>query len=402
MYPNPLTPEFLELYADLRRAYVRASQHKKGKRNRLRFDLQHEDHLYELARQIMERTYRPHTGTRFIVKHPVPREVIAADFRERVVHHYVADFINPFLERKLIYDCYSCRVGKGVKMGVDRLEHHIRSVSQNYTRPCYVLKMDISGYFMSIPRQQLWLKAQQLLEWIGRQYDEAHRCEYRFTARYRHVSYLSREIILLDPLADCRYRGNIHLPGLLPRNKSLIYSPEGCGLPIGNLTSQLFSNLYLNDFDHYMKNQLAQSHYGRYVDDFYLVGPDAKALQGFVEPIRRYLAAECSLTLHPHKIRLYDASHGVPFLGTYLLPFRRYIIHASLRRIRQQVNALNRLPRQVIHHPLRRFRLFASVNSFLGFLRHTRSYRLRQRLFAPNHLIYLCGKPAEYLLMFNV
>ena len=126
---------YYELYADLLRAYRLACRHKGATNNRLRFELRREELLSELTASILRREYVPAPSTRFIVTEPVTREVIAANFRERVVHHYIDEYLSPYLERILIYDCYSCRKCKGISAGVERLAHHIRSCSQNYTKP---------------------------------------------------------------------------------------------------------------------------------------------------------------------------------------------------------------------------------------------------------------------------
>src|SRR3712207_2962069 len=164
-----------ELYIDLLRAYEDASRHKKNSPGRMRFELRFEEELDELARSILDGTYVIRPCVCFVVSEPVMREVVAADFRDRVVHHYIHSYMNPFLERLLIHDCYSCREGKGTHFGVNRLEHHIRSCSQNRIRECHVLQLDIKGYFMHIDRGILLDKAYRLMEYIGR--SEEHTSE---------------------------------------------------------------------------------------------------------------------------------------------------------------------------------------------------------------------------------
>ena len=333
---------YYELYADLLRAYRLACRHKGATNNRLRFELRREELLSELTASILRREYVPAPSTRFIVTEPVTREVIAANFRERVVHHYIDEYLSPYLERILIYDCYSCRKYKGISAGVERLEHHIRSCSQNYTKPCYVLKLDIRSYFMSISRDILYAKAQRLLRWIGRQTDPQTGRRNDATDRFRIVSYLTGQVIHCDPLDGCVYRGDPKLLGRLPASKSLARSPEGCGLPIGNLTSQLFSNLYLNDFDHYMKERLGLKHYGRYVDDFYIVHNDLGYLLSLIPAIGRFLRDDAALSLHPDKTKLANVLGGIAFLGSYIKPYRRYVLHRTVFRIREKLDRLDR------------------------------------------------------------
>ncbi|WP_416988949.1 reverse transcriptase domain-containing protein [Alistipes dispar] len=381
---------YYELYADLLRAYRLACRHKGATSNRLRFELRREELLSELTASILRREYVPAPSTRFIVTEPFTREVIAANFRERVVHHYIDEYLSPYLERILIYDCYSCRKYKGISAGVERLEHHIRSCSQNYTKPCYVLKLDIRSYFMSISRDILYAKAQRLLRWIGRQTDPQTGRRNDATDRFRIVSYLTGQVIHCDPLDGCVYRGDPKLLGRLPASKSLARSPEGCGLPIGNLTSQLFSNLYLNDFDHYMKERLGLKHYGRYVDDFYIVHNDPGYLLSLIPAIGRFLRDDAALSLHPDKTKLANVLGGIAFLGSYIKPYRRYVLHRTVFRIREKLDRLDRRPPGYFAEPRRLRRALSSANSFLGTFVRARTYRLRQEVFRGSVMFRYC------------
>ena len=390
-YPDfstmPLKNEaYYELYTDLMRAYRRACLHKNTTRNRIRFELLREEMLAGLTASILRREYVPAPSTRFIVTEPVVREVIAADFRERVVHHYIDEYLTPYIDRILIYDCYSCRKEKGISAGVERLEHHIRSCSRNYAKPCYVLKLDIRSYFMSIDREILYGKAQRLFRWIGRQTDPQTGRRNDETDRFHTVAYLTGKVIRYDPLEDCVYRGDRKLIGRLPASKSLARSPEGCGLPIGNLTSQLLSNLYLNDFDHYMKERLGLKHYGRYVDDFYIVHNDPAYLLSLIPDIGRFLREDTALTLHPGKIKLLDVRHGIAFLGSYVKPHRRYVLRKTVNRIRAKSERLNRRPPKYFADPRRLHGALSSVNSFLGTFARARTYRLRWEIFRESAL----------------
>lgn len=370
-----------ELYIDLLRAYEDASRHKKNSPGRMRFELRFEEELDELARSILDGTYVIRPCVCFVVSEPVMREVVAADFRDRVVHHYIHSYMNPFLERLLIHDCYSCREGKGTHFGVNRLEHHIRSCSQNRIRECHVLQLDIKGYFMHIDRGILLDKAHRLMEYIGRQLDGEGR-PLSEHPRHRLIAGLVKTVILHDPLKDCLYRGNLELHRKLPPSKSLRFSSPGCGLPIGNLTSQLFSNLYLNDFDHYVKRGLRFAHYGRYVDDFYIVDADRERLRQAIGPIRRYLKEELRLELHPDKIKLQEAGKGITFLGVHLKPHRRYLSTSTRKRIGQHVRHMNNLPPEALASKHIRRRLLAAGNSYMGVLNGTASFRLKKRIFA--------------------
>ena len=292
-----------ELLNDLRVAYHKARQHKANTGSCIRCSMELEEELDELATTILDGSYAMRPSICFVVNSPVMREVIAADFRDRIVHHYIFDYLNQWLERELIEDCYSCREGKGTGYGVDRLEHHIRSCSQNYTREAWCLQLDISGYFMSIDRWKLYTMAMDLMVRIGRHRDAKGRLLSNLP-KHKIVEQLLAKVILYDPLANCEIHDRRGLLNLLPRSKSLRYAPEGIGLPIGNLTSQMFSNLYMNCFDQWVKRHLKVRHYGRYVDDSFYISVDKEWLLSLVPQIDNFLQQELGIHLNLKKTKL--------------------------------------------------------------------------------------------------
>lgn len=324
--------DYYELLSDLYLSYQHAYRHQPNGASRLKFELINEESLVDLATEILERRYEIRPCNCFLTHSPVLREIIAADFRDRIVHHYIYDYLYPVVEDLLIYDCYSCRSGRGTHFGVCRLSHHIRSISENYTKPCYVLQLDIEGYFMHINRILLYQKTMAIMDSIKQKYGE-----YRYFSwsRHSHIRYLLGKIIFNNPLENCTYRTPLRYWQALPKSKSLKYSPPDCGLPIGNLTSQLFSNIYLNDFDHYIKRECKIKGYGRYVDDFYLIDSDRDRLLSLIPSIKEYLLREFGLTLHPRKIRLQEVRRGVTFLGYHLKPFRCHLSNSCRRRVKK-------------------------------------------------------------------
>ena len=374
-----------QLMQDLYRAYLDARRHKRGKPYQMKFELHLEDNLHSLCDDLWSRTYKAQPSKCFVISDPTLREVFAADFRDRVVHHLYYNYTYDLFDRSFIDDCYSCRKGKGTLYGVQRMERHIREESQGFTRPCYVLKMDISGYFMHIDRQRLLDITFRLLS-LTTNYtnytnppdssyqDDNNSCNSCNSWSYNEfLCYLTREIVLLDPTENCRIFGRREDWGGLPRAKSLFHSPRGCGLPIGNLTSQVFSNVYLNVFDQWMKRQMRCSHYGRYVDDFYVVGSDREWLLSLASKCEDFLWQELGLRVNRDKTIIYDVRHGVPFLGCFLKPWRTYVGNSSWRRMKRH------LLHEAEHAGVLRLR--SCVNSYLGLLRHVNSYRLTQRLF---------------------
>jgi hypothetical protein len=186
------------------------------------------------------------------------------------------------------------------------------------------------------------------------------------------VNWLTKEIVMLDPKENCELVGSRANWIGLDRNKSLFYTADGCGMPIGNLTSQLFSNVYLNELDQYMKRELHCKHYGRYVDDAYIVSSDRDWMLSLVPDIRQFLKSRLGLDLHMGKLCVCDSKSGVEFLGSYVKPYRNYVSNQSLRRMRNNIMKIDFTdPAKVLR----------TVNSYLGMMVHYASYNLRKELF---------------------
>lgn len=301
------------LLEELYKAYLRARRGKRRTNDEYKFEINETENLMLLRDDILNRTYKPSRGIAFIIHRPVIREVFAAPFRDRVVHHLIYNITYDWWDRRLIHDSYSCRVGKGTLFGIERLAKHIRSVSRGYTRETYVIKLDLQGYFMSLPRMELYRKAMWGLD---RQFPNKGRV-------YEMCKYLWREIILDDPCNGVERRGRLKDWDKLPRSKSLFCQPPGRGIVIGNLSSQLLSNIYLDGFDRFVTMELGYKHYGRYVDDFYVVVPKEELGQALkdMKVMEEYLL-EMGLKLHPNKRYIQDIKRGVPFLGAVVYPGR--------------------------------------------------------------------------------
>lgn len=316
------------LRVELEKAYIAARRGKAGKTQVIAFDKIAAKELDTLARDIHKRQYAPRPSAAFIVNKPVKREIFAADFRDRVVHHFIYNQVNDWWDAHFIEDNYSCRRGKGTLYGIRRLDHHIRSVSKNYTRDAYVLKLDLQGYFMSLDRKRLYERA----VWgLDRQFPNAG-----YT--YQLCKYLWRVVLFNDPLKDVVYNCPRSAWRGLPATKSLFGQPKGTGIAIGNLTSQLISNIYLDQLDRFVTRNLGFKQYGRYVDDFYIIATEKSSLVDASYKIEVYLNDILRLKLHPHKRYLQHYAKGVDFLGAVVYPFR---IHPGKRLKRNLITALS-------------------------------------------------------------
>jgi len=288
MYAN----ERERIVTELFRAYFDARRNKRNTINALAFEKNFEHNIFELADEILEDRYTIKPSICFIVNKPVKREIFAANFRDRVVHHFIYNYIYPLFDKLFINDAYSCRVGKGAHYGIARIDHFFRSCSRNCTRDSFVLKLDIQGYFMAMDKALLLTKLE----------DGLHVVERWVNFNLPLTLQLTKQTICNDPREKCIIKGRRSDWNGLPDSKSLFYSKPGCGLPIGNLTSQLFANIYLNAFDHFVKRDLGIRYYGRYVDDFVLVHHAKSFLISLIPQIADYLQNRLHLTLHPDKI----------------------------------------------------------------------------------------------------
>lgn len=372
---------YAQLLDDLYCAYYDARRHKRQRDYQQRFEQRADAHLADLCRDLYYRHYTARPSACFTITDPKKREVFAADFRDRIVHHLYYNYMHQLFERTFVADTYSCIKGRGTHFGIRRLSRHIRSASRNYTVPCYVLKMDIRGYFMHIDRQKLLGICLETIDAMAH-----HKVAKGQPQRWcdvvdiDFVRWLTREIVLLDPLHDCHKVGSPSDWDDLPPSKSLFNSPAGCGLPIGNLTSQLFSNVYLNRLDHYMKRTLHCRHYGRYVDDFYVVDTDRERLHQIVKQVRQWLKNELGLTLHEGKVVLRNVKYGVDFLGACVRPYRTETSAQCVRRMKPKIDRLCRTVTAEIPTVEQTEHLRASVNSFCGVLAHGKNWHLRCEL----------------------
>lgn len=387
-----------ELLMDLHKAYLDARKNKRGKVYQLEFEYRLEDNLVELRDELISGNYKPRPSTCFVIYEPKMREVFAASFRDRVVHHLFYNYVHVLFERTFIYDSYSCIKGRGTHFGIKRLQHHIRSESAGYSRPCYVLKIDIRGYFMGIDRARLLEICRRTMEKMQDKPSDDEGVTWGEKLDYPFVDNLLESIVNNDPTKGCIMLGNASDWAGLPSEKSLFHAAPGCGLPIGNLSSQLFSNVYMNEFDQFAKRELGCKHYGRYVDDAFVVSTDREWLKSLVPRIEAFLKERLGLSLNRNKLCIRDVRHGVEFLGAYVLPFRTYVSSSSLRRIKCHLLAMPPSPLQ--EHSPREVRLLQSrVNSWLGVLSHYASHCLRRVLFG--HLADLPGSFSRDWLRFR-
>lgn len=320
-------------------AYYNCRSNKQNTANAIAFEVDYEHNLVQLCKEINNGTYQIGRSITFIVDKPVKREIFAADFRDRVVHHLVIGKLNQLFEKQFIFDSYSCRVGKGTHFGIQRVDKFIRQCSKNYSSDCYILKLDLQGFFMSINKSILFAKLEQFINEKYKQSDKDL------------IIKQCKQIIYNGPTKSCIIKGNKNDWNNLPETKSLFHSKPNCGLPIGNLTSQVFANFYMDTFDHFVKHDLKIQYYGRYVDDFIIVHEDKEYLKTLIPKLAEFLQSELQVTIHPKKVYLQHCSKGVKFLGTVILPNRIYIANRTKGNFYNAIEKQNQIARD--HKPFR-------------------------------------------------
>lgn len=348
------TEGMLEAYYDCRRSKRRTA-------SAIVYEMNYESNLIALRDRINTRTYQPGKSICFVVTRPRYREVFAASFEDRIVHHYIALRLEPLFELVFSPRTFNCRKGKGQLYGVKMLEADIKEASNNYTTDCYIMKLDLQGFFMSIDKALL---ARMIDKFIVKYYKGDDIDDLR---------YLCQVVVLHCPEKNCERHSPREMWDHLPANKSLFTNGEGKGVAIGNLFAQLFANFLLNELDWYIE-ELSIKYHGRYVDDFYCIHKDKQVLLSAVPKIRAKLA-ELGLSLNPKKFYFQHYTKGVEFTGAVVKPYRTYCCNRVLTNFIAAVRKLNRSKNidDVTH-------AVCSINSYLGLLRQSNEYGKRCKI----------------------
>lgn len=296
---------------------------KRSKRDVQEFSLQLMDNILTLGRDLQNKTYLHGSYRHFRISDPKPRDIHKSRVRDRLLHHAIYRILYPFFDRRFITDSFSCRNDKGTHKALERFKVFSRKASRNYTRTAWVLKCDIRKFFANIDHTIL-------------------------------MDILARQI----PDTDILW---------LLRNVLESFSTPGkpkVGLPLGNLTSQLLVNIYMNEFDQWVKHSLKAKYYIRYADDFVFLSHDRAWLEKLIPQIQQFLSERLRLELHPDKLFLKTVASGVDFLGWVHFPDHRVLRTASKKR----------MIRRVEEHPTE-----GTIGSYQGLLSHGNTKRLSAR-----------------------
>jgi len=281
------------------------------------------NNLFALHEELSERTYVHGRYTAFNISDPKPRNIHKAIVRDRVLHHLLYKELYPYFDERFIAQSFSCRKNKGTHKALDLFQSFARKVSKNNTKTCYILKCDIKKFFASIDQKTL-------LGILGKYIED------------KNVLWLIERVI-----------------------SSFYIDKPGIGLPLGNLTSQLFVNVYMNEFDKFIKNELKVKYYIRYADDFVLFSDDKIYLENTLFAIRNFLKNHLHLSLHKDKVYIKTYASGVDFLGWVHFPYHRQIRTSTKNRVIRRMKE-NDNPQ--------------TVASYKGLLIHGDTFKLRKRL----------------------
>jgi retron-type reverse transcriptase len=319
-------------FENLYNAYIEARKGKKYRKEVLEFSYNLEENLIILQNQLYWKMWAPGRYREFYVYDPKKRLIAAPPFNDRIVHHALVRVIEPLFEKKFIYDSYACRKYKGTHAAVLRLQSFLKRAKRNW-ESVYVLKADISQYFPSI-------NYDYLLKILSR------------TIRDNDVFWLCEKII-----------------------KSSGY--ETTGIPVGALTSQLFANIYLDQLDHFVKDELGVKYYIRYMDDFVILGDDKKKLRDMLGEIESFLSNRLYLRLNP-KTLIFPVHKGVDFAGyrtwaTHILPRKR-----NVKKFRKKLEWMQKAFKS---GKIDLEYIYPIVMSFLGYMKHCQSHTIVKKIF---------------------
>lgn len=377
-------PEFS--FKNLYNAYLSCRRNKRSTYQAAKFETTLEPELLRLERELRDHTYSPGHYVCFAITDPKLREVWAADFRDRVVHHLLVGYLQPIWEKKFIFHSFACRKNKGA-------HNALRHIRKAIAPGMFYLQVDVQSFYVSLDKDILFSIVKKYI-------------------RNPEILWLAQKIIFNNPTLDYHAKGDPKLLQAVPAHKSLFGSPFNKGLPIGNLTSQFFANVYLNELDQFVKRTLKCQHYFRYMDDMLLIHPSKEQLLKWRTEIKNFLETNLNLRLHPKKQVLQTTDQGINFCGYIIKPNYMLIRKRTVRKLKNNLWQFNKkILSYITTHSsylvgatnppsaydiifndrfaifdtpelTEEFRhIFSSINSVYGFFKHGDCYNLRKTIF---------------------
>lgn len=340
--------ETLCTYDNLYNAYEGARKHKTLKPYIIEFEKDLKENLLQLQKELITETYKPRPLETFILRDPKTRKISKSDFRDRVIHHAICNIIEPIFDKAFIHDSYANRLGKGTLNAIARFDTFKKKVSKNNTRTCYFLKADIKHYFDTVD----------------------HNILLRIIKRKIHDEKI---ISLIKKVLQNHNTGR-----------------KGKGMPLGNLTSQFFANIYLDELDQYVKHQLKAKYYLRYVDDFIILEHSIDTLQEYQLAINSFLKERLLLELHPDKTKILRLEKGANFLG-----FRIFYTHKLIRKKNLQKFERNfkKLKKEYDANITDRDEVMEKFEGWIEYVRHANTYKYRRHLIKQLNILFPITPP---------
>jgi hypothetical protein len=329
-------------FEEIVKAYYDCRRNKRNTSQQIKFEFHLEENLWNLYEDLKNETYSPGSHIYFIITKPKPREVWAANFRDRIVHHLLYNRVS-HIEKSYIDTSYACLKNKGTLKCAKDFQKCIRNLwkdKENYR----FLQVDIANFYVSIDKETLKSKIREI------------------TDNPKTIELLSM-FAEQNPTKKYFYKGDPKLKDLIPERKTLF--GKSTGLPIGNLTSQMFANLYLNEYDHWVLNNITQ-HYYRYLDDMVMIIPKTQSINNTIDKLNNFLST-LNLKLNPCKTRHNVLEYGVNLSGYIIKPFSLYIRNSTKYRAKRATEV-------------------QSINSYYGLMRQGNCYNLRKSIAQRNNL----------------
>lgn len=328
---------WLELcsYDNLLLAFKKARKHKTTLDYVIDFEKNLKDNLLLLRSELLLHCYLPKPLVSFIINDPKTRKISKSDFRDRVVHHALCNIIEPIFEKRFIYDSYANRIGKGTLKAIERFDSFKRIVGKNNTIPCYVLKADIRKYFETVDHAILMNIIKKRI-------------------KDKRILWLIKKIL-------ANYTSKI----------------QEKGMPLGNLTSQFFANVYLNELDLFVKHKLRAQYYIRYVDDFVILNRDKEGLERYKVEISEFLTSNLLIELHPDKSNVIKLGKRLNFLGLRVFYYHKLLKKQNMKKF---LNKLHDLKEQVRSSKKDYDELYDFLEGWIAYVKCAHTYKLRKKI----------------------
>ena len=355
-------------FEEVVQAYLDCRRHKRLSHYATAFEFELERNLFELFEDLVSGTYQIGHSVAFVVEQPKIREIWASSFRDRVVHHLIYNRLAPVFTPRFIRNSFACISGRGVLDGSNRLAAGLRSITSNWQVQAYYLKADVRNFFNSIDKKILFTTLEPDLKdtWLRD---------------------LTHQVIFHDPRKNSVLKSKTDAFTRVPKSKSLLKGDPAKGLPIGNLTSQFFANVYLDQLDQFVKHKVRVEHYYRYVDDFVILNTSPSQLNRDFQAIQDFLQENLALEVHPFKKRVAPVSQGLDFIGFQHKPYHRQLRQRTANKMKSLALQWQRSKRRYDQKSLLTIR--NRLNSYFGLAKWAATHRLRISIAAKMSCLFI-------------